>query len=125
MSIVSLLNTITIAISVRDRHASANWYKDKLGFELIYHADDAGWSELRTKTEGVTLGLGEQAEPAPGNSVPVFGISDIDTARINLESAGVVFDGATETIEGMVSTATFYDLDGNALMLAQDLTGAG
>jgi len=26
-------------------------------------------------------------------------------------------------IEGMVSTATFYDPDGNALMLAQDLTG--
>lgn len=125
MPIISLLNTITIAISVRDRHASANWYKDRLGFELIYHADDAGWSELQTKTEGVTLGLGEQAEPAPGNSVPVFGVSDIYTARIDLESAGVEFDGATETIEGMVSTATFYDLDGNALMLAQDLTGAG
>lgn len=125
MPTVSLLNTITIAISVRDRHASANWYKDRLGFELIYHADDAGWSELQTKTEGVTLGLGEQAEPAPGNSVPVFGVSDIYTARIDLESAGVKFDGATETIEGMVSTATFYDLDGNALMLAQDLTGAG
>ena len=124
MSIVSLLNTITIAISVRDRHASANWYKDKLGFELIYHADDAGWSELQTKTEGVTLGLGEQAEPAPGNSVPVFSISDIHTARTDLESAGVEFDGATETIEDMVSIATFYDLDGNALMLAQDLTGA-
>lgn len=125
MPTVSLLNTITIAISVRDRHASANWYKDRLGFELIYHADDAGWSELQTKTEGVTLGLGEQAEPAPGNSVPVFGVSDIYTARIDLESAGVKFDGATETIEGMVSTATFYDLDGNALMLAQDLTGSG
>ena len=125
MPIVSLLYTITIAISVRDRHASANWYKDKLGFELIYHADDAGWSELQTKTEGVTLGLGEQAEPAPGNSVPVFGISDIHAARRDLESAGVEFDGATETIEGMVSTATFYDPDGNALMLAQDLTDAG
>jgi catechol 2,3-dioxygenase-like lactoylglutathione lyase family enzyme len=124
MPTVSLLNTITIAISVRDRHASASWYKDRLGFELIYHADDAGWSELQTKTEGVTLGLGEQAEPAPGNSVPVFGVSDIYTARIDLESAGVEFDGTTETIEGMVSTATFYDLDGNALMLAQDLTDA-
>lgn len=125
MPTVSLLNTITIAISVRDRHASANWYKDRLGFDLIYHADDAGWSELQTKTEGVTLGLGEQIEPAPGNSVPVFGIADIHTARAALESAGVKFDGATETIEGMVSTATFYDLDGNALMLAQDLTGVG
>ena len=81
MPIVSLENTITIAISVRDRHLSAQWYADKLGFELLYHADDAGWSEVKTMTEGVTIGLGEQAEPNPGNSVPVFGVADIASAR--------------------------------------------
>ncbi|WP_299948034.1 VOC family protein [uncultured Ruegeria sp.] len=123
MALVSLENTITLAISVKDRHASARWYTDKLGFELIHHIDEAGWSEMLTKTEGVTLGLGEQAKPAPGNTVPVFGVSDIANARGALEGAGVRFDGPTETVEGMVSTATFYDLDGNALMLAQDLTG--
>ena len=122
MPVVSLENTITLALSVRDRHASTKWYADNLGFELLYHADEAGWSELQTKTEGVTLGLGEQVEPAPGNMVPVFGIADIATARAALEKAGVKFDGDTETIEGMVSTATFYDPDGNALMLAQDLS---
>ncbi len=58
MSTVSLDSTITLAISVRDRHASADWYKKHLGFELLFHADEAGWSEVRTKTEGVTLGLG-------------------------------------------------------------------
>ncbi len=125
MPIVALDNTITIAMSVRDRHASARWYDEKLGFTLLHHIDDAGWSEMQTKTDGVTLGLGEQAEPAPGNTVPVFGVSDIDTARKNLEAAGVKFDGETETIEGMVSTATFYDPDENALMLAQDLSAAG
>lgn len=122
MSIVSLDNTITIALSVKDRHRSADWYSEKLGFELIYHADEAGWSELQTNTPGVTLGFGEHVEPAPGNSVPVFGIADIDGGRKALEAAGVKFDGDTETIEGMVSTATFYDPDGNALMLAQDLS---
>lgn len=125
MPVVSLKNTITIAISVRDRHKSARWYVDMLGFELLYHADDAGWSELETKTEGVTLGLGEQTEPMPGNAVPVFGIADIVSARKNLEAAGVEFDGETEVIDGMVSTATFYDPDRNALMLAQDLSGNG
>ena len=120
---VSLLDTMTLAISVRDRHASAKWYGDMLGFELIHHIDDAGWSEMRTKTQGVTLGLGEQAEPAPGNTVPVFGVSDIVSARTALEAAGVRFDGDTEVVEGMVSTATFFDPDGNAMMLAQDLTG--
>ena len=125
MSVVSLNNTITLAISVRDRHASAEWYEKHLGFQLLFHIDEAGWSEMQTKTDGVTLGLGEQTKPAPGNTVPVFGVSDIKTARGALETAGVKFDGDTETIEGMVSTATFYDLDGNAMMLAQDLTGQG
>lgn len=122
MAVVSLESTLTLAMSVRDRHASAKWYEETLGFELIMHIDEAGWSEMKTKTEGVTLGLGEQAEPAPGNTVPVFGVSDIVTARANLEAIGVKFDGETETIEGMVATATFYDPDGNALMLAQDLS---
>nr|MEC9417654.1 VOC family protein [Pseudomonadota bacterium] len=122
MPVVSLDNTITLALSVRNRHASADWYAEKLGFELLYHMDEAGWSELATRTEGVTLGLGEQSEPTPGNTVPVFGVADIAGARSALEEAGVKFDGATETIEGMVSTATFYDPDGNALMLAQDLS---
>ena len=125
MPIVSLDNTITIAMSVRDRHASARWYGEKLGFELLHHIDEAGWTELATKTDGVTLGLGEQTEPTPGNMVPVFGVSDIDTARRDLETAGVRFDGETLVEEGMVATATFYDPDGNALMLAQDLSGAG
>jgi predicted enzyme related to lactoylglutathione lyase len=123
MSIVTLDKTITIAISVKDRHASAAWYAEKLGFALLYHLDEAGWSELKTMTDGVTLGMGEQVEPKPGNSVPVFGIADINAGRKSLEAAGVKFDGDTEVIDGMVSTATFYDPDGNALMLAQDLTG--
>ncbi|GAB5413046.1 MAG: hypothetical protein Cons2KO_06490 [Congregibacter sp.] len=122
MALVALDNTITIAISVKDRRASADWYSETLGFELLFHMDEAGWSEMKTKTEGVTLGLGEQNEPAPGNSVPVFGVKDIALARRSMESAGVRFDGDTETIDGMVSLATFFDPDGNAIMLAQDLS---
>ena len=123
MSLVKLKDTITIAMSVTDRHASAKWYKDMLGFEALYHADDAGWSELQTNTTGVTIGLGEHTKPAPGNSVPVFGIADLVAARRQLELAGVRFDGPNDVVEGMVQTATFYDPDGNALMLAEDLTG--
>lgn len=122
MPVVSLDNKITLALSVRDRHASAEWYGKNLGFQLRAHFDEAGWSEMQTNTDGVTLGLGEQAEPTPGNTVPVFGVADIAVARAALENVGVKFDGETETIEGMVSTATFYDPDGNALMLAQDLS---
>ena len=121
MPVITLNNMITLALSVSDRHASAKWYEEMLGFGLLYHLDDAGWSELKTNTDGVTLGLGEQAEPTPGNTVPVFGVDNIETARIALENEGVKFDGPTMRVEGMVSTATFYDPDGNALMIAQDL----
>lgn len=123
MSLISLDNTINIALSVKDRHASAAWYENMLGFEILYHADDAGWSELQTNTVGVTIGLGEHTKPVPGNCVPVFGIADLDAARQLLEQAKVRFDGETDVVEGMVKTATFYDPDGNALMLAEDLTG--
>ncbi|MEM6941681.1 MAG: VOC family protein [Pseudomonadota bacterium] len=123
MSVVTLDETITLALSVKDRYASAKWFEEMLGFKLRYHMDEAGWSELETKTAGVTLGLGEQTEPAPGNAVPVFGTPDLATARSALEAQGVKFDGETETMEGMVSLATFYDPDGNAMMLAQDLSG--
>lgn len=122
MSLISLNETITISLSVKDRHISAEWYESMLGFETIYHADEAGWSELQTNTVGVTIGLGEHTKPAPGNCVPVFGVADIDTARQKLEKAEVKFDGETSVVEGMVKIATFYDPDGNALMLAERLT---
>ncbi|MEP1930319.1 MAG: VOC family protein [Paracoccaceae bacterium] len=123
MSLISPDKTINISLSVKDRRLSAQWYGSMLGFETIYHADDAGWSELQTNTVGVTIGLGEHTKPAPGNCVPVFGIADLDSARQKLEQAKVKFDGETDVVEGMVKTTTFYDPDGNALMLAEDLTG--
>ena len=123
MTLITLDETINIAMSVKNRHVSAKWYENMLSFETIYHADDAGWSELQTKTVGVTIGLGEHTKPVPGNCVPVFGIANLDAARQKLEQTKVKFDGETDVVEGMVKTATFYDPDGNALMLAEDLTG--
>jgi catechol 2,3-dioxygenase-like lactoylglutathione lyase family enzyme len=122
MPVATLDNTITIALSVSDRHKSAAWFTKMLGFPLLYHADEAGWSELASNVDGVVIGLAEQTQASPGNAVPVFGTPDIAASRKALEDHGVTFDGETETIPDMVSTATFYDPDGNALMLAQDLT---
>ena len=89
---------------------------------MLYHADEVGWSEIKTNTPGVTIGLAEQSETSPGNAVPVFGTPDIATSRSALEAEGVAFDGDTMVIDGMVKTASFFDPDGNALMLAEDHT---
>ena len=91
-------------------------------FDLICHADEAGSSEIATNADHLTIGLEEHVEPVQGNCVPVFEISDIDDARQKMERFGIKFDGDTIVVEGMVRTATFYDTDGNAPMLAQDLS---
>ncbi len=52
MSTVSLKDTITMVVSTSNRHASAPRCEEKFGSELLYHADEAGFSELRTSTPG-------------------------------------------------------------------------
>ncbi|MEM1260887.1 MAG: VOC family protein [Pseudomonadota bacterium] len=122
MATATLKNDITFALDVSDRQASADWYVTHLGFSVRFDADEMGWTELATHTDGVTLGLGDNDKPQPGNAIPVFGVVDIERERAALENAGVRFDGPTTTYDGMVKIATFYDPDNNALMLAQDLS---
>lgn len=124
MPTAKLNDQLTISMSVTDRAQSAEWYKTHLGFEEVLSIDEAGWTELKTTVPGVTLGLGDTDKASPGNCVPVFGVAEIDKARTALEKHSVKFDGETITMEGMVSIATFYDPDGNALMLAEDLSNS-
>ena len=124
MSTITPNNTITIAMSVKDRALSASWYKKHLGFETTVVVDEAGWTELSTNTPGVTIGLGDAQELSHGNTMPVFGVSDCDKAREALEKEGVKFDGETIVAEGMVKLAGFFDPDGNGLMIAEDLSGS-
>ena len=122
MATITVDETITIALSVTNRAASAAWYKKHFGFEEKFSIDEAGWTELATRTPGVTLGLGDAQEVASGNTMPVFGVADFDASRKALESAGVKFDGDTIEVEGMVKVAGFFDPDGNGLMIAQDMS---
>ena len=119
---IDLDKTLTLAIPVRNRHQSAVWYEEKLGFSLIFHGDDVGWSEMATPLAGLHIGLSDHADSSAEGIVPVIGVADLEVARSGLEASGVQFDGETETIEGMVSTARFFDPDRNILMLAQDLS---
>ena len=133
--------TITLSSSVRDLDASIAWFKDTLGFEEQFKVAEAGWAEVSTPAEGVSIGLdqtdadvegsslrgaGPSRSPAEGSGgcVPVFGVVDIDAARAELEAKGVEFQGDTVELPGMVKLATFFDPDGNRYMFAQSLEGA-
>ena len=52
-------------------------------------------------------------------------MEDIEAAKAELDSRGVRQDGPIRDIPGLVRLLTFYDPDVNALMLYEDLQGAG
>ncbi len=116
---------ITASLGVSDLDSGIAWYQGVLGFELVYKLDDMGWAELKTETPGVNIGLSTREEAQGGGGATLtFGVKDIAAARSNLEAQDVRFDGETQVIPGMVSLATFFDPDGNQMMLYQDLSEA-
>ena len=112
--------SIVLSSYVKDLSASIAWFKDKLGFDMTFNATEAGWAEVSTPAAGVSIGLAQSNESAPG-TLPVFGVADIAAARAELEANGVVFDGDTVELPDMVKLATFFDPDGNRYMLAESL----
>lgn len=113
----------TCALSVSNLEQSLNWYQTQLGLELRFKVDEMGWAELQTPTPNLILGLSQvEKVEGQGGATVVFGVKDIDKARARLEDNKVKFDGETMVIPKMTKLATFFDPDGNTLMLAQDLT---
>ncbi len=113
---------LTCALKVTDLDASIKWYQEVLGFEFLYRVDEIGWCELKTAVGNVNVGLSQvETCGGDGNAILTFGVKDIAHARKQLESRDIRFDGPTQTIEGMVKLATFFDPDGNALMFYEDL----
>jgi catechol 2,3-dioxygenase-like lactoylglutathione lyase family enzyme len=116
---------LTCAFNVTDLDRSIAWYRDVLGFTLLYRVDELGWCELATEVPGVNVGLSEvEIVERGGNAVLTFGVKDVAKGRAILEEKKVRFDGATKTHDGMVKLATFFDPDENTLMLYEDLRQA-
>lgn len=113
---------LTCAMSVKNLEEGIAFYRDVLGFELLYKMDEMAWCELKTEVANVNVGLSEVEDAGgKGGATLTFGVKDIADARQQLESKGIRFDGETQVIEGMVKLATFFDPSGNALMLYEDL----
>ena len=112
---------LTIATQVADLDRTVAWYRDVLGFQLIYRVDEIGWCEMTSPVAKVAVGFSQVEKPKTSGPVPVWSVANIDKARAALEAKDVRFDGPTMTIEGMVRLATFFDPDGNAWMLSQSL----
>jgi predicted enzyme related to lactoylglutathione lyase len=112
---------LTLSVPVSNLDAAIDWYTEILGFSLLYRVDDIGWCELQSSVDKVNVGLSQVEETQPGGITPTFGVSDIEAARDQLVASDVKIDGDIVTYPGMVRLVTFYDPDGNALMLYQAL----
>ncbi len=113
---------LTCALEVSDLGRGIAWYQEVMGFKLLYQVDDLAWCELATDVKGVNLGLSQVEKPKPqGGATLTFGVEDIAAAKRALEGFKVEFDGDVQVHEGMVKLLTFYDPDGNKLMLYEDI----
>jgi catechol 2,3-dioxygenase-like lactoylglutathione lyase family enzyme len=117
---------LTCALGVSDLDRSIAWYRETLGFDLLYRMEDDAWCELKTGVERVSLGLSQVEEAGgKGGATLTFGVEDIEAAKAELDSREIRQDGPIRDIPGLVRLLTFYDPDDNALMLYEDLQGAG
>lgn len=114
--------SLTCSVSVRDLEKAKDWYQNVLGFTHLYTMEEIGWSEVSTTIPGVNIGLSQVEHlEIKGSVVLTFEVQDIAHARAQLEQHHVRFDGETQTIEGMVKLASFFDPDGNPYMLSETL----
>jgi catechol 2,3-dioxygenase-like lactoylglutathione lyase family enzyme len=112
----------TAALEVSDYDRSLAWYRDVLGWNVVFELPEWKWAQLQSPVTGLLVGIGQSEEVKQGGGATLtFTVSDIDAARGYLEGHDVRFDGETRQVEDMVRLATFYDPDGNTLMLAQQL----
>ena len=113
---------LTCAVHVSDVEKSIAWYRDVLGFKLMYHMKEMGWCEMASPVSGVLVGLSQVEDPKVRGVTLTWGVNDIESARKTLEADDVRFDGPTQEIPEMVKLATFYDPDGNTYMLYESLS---
>ncbi|HEX8380031.1 MAG TPA: VOC family protein [Allosphingosinicella sp.] len=117
---------LTCAMGVSDLDRSIAWYRETLGFEPLYRLEEEAWCELSTSVARVNLGLSQVEEAGgKGGATLTFGVEDIEAAKAELDARGVRQDGPIRDIPGLVRLLTFFDPDDNALMLYEDLQGAG
>ena len=112
----------TAALEVSDYARGLAWYRDVLGLKVVFELESWGWAQLQSPVDGLLIGIGQSEEVKTGGGATLtFTVADIEAARTYLEGEGVRFDGEISEVEDMVRLTTFYDPDGNALMLAQQL----
>lgn len=109
---------LSCTVFVKNLQESIEWYQRALGFQVLYTVPEFGWCEMATQAPGVRIGLSELPVPGvTGGALLNFGVVNIEEAYRRLAAGQVRFEGAIREITGMTKLVTFFDPDGNRLML--------
>ena len=115
------IGELTCSMGVTDLGASIGWYTGVLGFTLLYRTEDIAWCEFSTGVAKVNVGLSQvEAVPQGGGATLTWGVADILAGKAHLDAHGVRQDGDIRHIPGLVKLLTFFDPDGNAMMLFEE-----
>ena len=121
MADLGFTGKLVCSIPVKDHKASAKWYAEMLGCEVMFENDELGMSYMTSPLPNVWLDLSQVENVQNGGPAIVWGVADADAARDAIEGQGVKFDGPNRSFGGMVRLSTFFDPDGNTLMFYQNL----
>ena len=113
---------LTGAVRVSVLGETSAWYKDVVGFKLMYRLKGMGGFGRASPVSRIQVGLSKVENPKVHGVTLTWGVNDIESARKTLEADDVRFDGPTQEIPEMVKLATFYDPDGNTYMLYESLS---
>jgi predicted enzyme related to lactoylglutathione lyase len=107
-----------VTVSTRDFDAAVEFYGSVLGLPCTSRYGQKPGAEFETGSLTIAVLESQQfgMEPQTNNHPIALQVDDVETARAELESRGVVFN--PDTLDsGVCHMAFFADPDGNALML--------
>lgn len=108
---------LKVAVVVSNATKSAEWYRDKLGFEI--RSKEGHWVTVAPTGSDFVLHLCETKPLEPGNTGVAFTVDDLDATYNELTRKGVEF-AEKPTKKEWGSYAMFKDPDGNVFWLVPE-----
>ena len=119
MLILKNINLVSLPITKAGWDKSKAFYRETLGLRETFVADEFGWAQYGWEG-GAEVALNRWDEGAParkGGPIVVFTVDDAQAAVAELRRRGVKCDDPI-AVPGMVTYATFYDVEDNQLQVA-------
>ncbi len=107
----------SVAVVVSDGKKSAQWYKEKLGFEI--RSQEGHWVTVAPKGSELVIHLCEGETLEPGNTGFGFYSKDVKKEEDALRKKGVEFSSPTKK-ESWGTYAMFKDPDGNEFWILEE-----